>query len=124
MRVGKDDDGVIAVYTCVGEEWVSIASELGRALAFAVADVKILRAAGKGVMAMKLRPEDTILAYELSPNRSGGALVHTERGREVLVTPRRFGANRAGRGAVVLKRGKFVDWRREPVIILDEAEEE
>jgi len=124
MRVGKDDDGVIAVYTCVGEEWVSIASELGRALAFPVTDVNILRAAGKGVMAMKLRPEDHILAFELSANRSGGALVHTERGREVLVTPRRFGGSRAGRGAVVLKRGKFVDWRREPVIILDEAEEE
>ena len=124
MRVGKGDDGVVAVYVCTGEEWVTLASVLGRALAFPVADVNILKAAGKGVMAMKLRPEDRIFAFELSTSTIQGALVHTERGREIKVTPRRYGASRAGRGAVVLKRGRFVDWHHEPVIILDEQGEE
>jgi DNA gyrase subunit A len=120
MRVGSGDDGVVAVYACTGEEWVTLASHQGRALAFSVADVNILKAAGKGVMAMKLRTDDRIFAFELSTSTIRGALVHTERGRELMVTPRRFGASRAGRGAVVLKRGHFIDWKREPVIILDQ----
>jgi DNA gyrase subunit A len=124
MRVGKGDDGVVALYPCVGGEWVTLASHQGRALAFQVEDVNILKAAGKGVMAMKLRTDDRIFAFELSTSTIRGACVHTERGRELMVTPRRFGASRAGRGAVVLKRGNFVDWAREPVIILDKAEGE
>lgn len=124
MRVGRGDDGVVAVYTCTGGEWVSLASERGRALAFSVDDVKILKAAGKGVLAMKLRSEDRIFAFEVSERKSRGALVTTERGRELCITPRRFGSSRAGRGAVVLKRGRFVDWAREPVVVLDQPGEE
>ncbi len=124
MRVSGADDGVVAVYPCVGEEHVSLASERGRVLSFPATDVNLIRGAGKGVLAMKLRPEDRILAFELSAERGGGAVVHTERGREVVVTPRRYGASRAGRGAVVLKRGRFVRWDREPVVILDEQGEE
>ncbi len=124
MRVGRGDDGVVAVYNCVGHEWVSLASEQGRALAFPVSDVNVLKAAGKGVMAMKLRSEDRIYAFDVVARKSQGAKVTTERGRELCVTPRRFGASRAGRGAVVLKRGRFVDWARQPVVIMDQPGEE
>ena len=124
LRVGRGDDGVVAVFTCTGGEWVSLASERGRALAFSVDDVNVLKAAGKGVMAMKLRPEDRIFAFDVVPAKNRGAVVTTERGRELTITPRRFGASRAGRGAVVLKRGRFVDWAREPVVIMDQPGEE
>ncbi|MFH1468243.1 MAG: DNA topoisomerase IV subunit A [Pseudomonadota bacterium] len=121
MKLSGEGDGVVAVYVCDGSEHVSLASDLGRVLAFPVAEVNVLRAAGKGVMAMKLRDEDRILAFELTTEPGQGARVFTERGREVVVTPRRYGGSRGARGSVVLQRGRFVQWERAPIVIIDPA---
>jgi len=124
MRLSGAGDAVVAVYPCFGDEQISLATAGGRALAFPVRQSKLVKAAGKGVLAIKLRPEDAVMAFELAQSSVGGALVRTSRGRELKVTPRRFGGPRAGRGSVVLKRGGFTEWLREPVVIIDEKGEE
>ena len=119
MKLSGEGDGVVAVYVCAGGEHVSLASELGRVLCFPVDEVHVLRAAGKGITAMKLRDEDRVLAFELTTDPGLGCKVFTERGREVVVNPRRYGGSRGARGSVVLQRGRFVQWERAPIVILD-----
>jgi DNA gyrase subunit A len=112
MRPNGDDDAVVAVYVTDTTEQMSIASEAGRALTFPVHDAKFIRGAGKGVIAIKLRDNDRVLAFELTRHKFQGAMVRTPQGREETVRPSKFEGRRAGRGTVVLKRGRFVEWNR------------
>ncbi len=112
MRPAGDDDNVVAVYVSDTTEHLSIASEGGRALCFSAHQAKFIRGAGKGVIAMKLRDGDKVLAFELTRGKFEGAVVRTPQGREETVRPSKFLGSRAGRGAVVLKRGRFVDWQQ------------
>jgi DNA gyrase/topoisomerase IV subunit A len=118
MRPAGADDAVVAVYLSDTTEHMSIASEGGRALCFPAVQAKFIRGAGKGVIAMKLRDGDSVLAFELTRHKFEGAQVRTAQGREETVRPSKFGGSRAGRGAVVLKRGRFVEWT-EPILRYD-----
>ncbi len=111
-RLGSEQDGVIGAYVSDGTEQVSIASELGRALTFPVLEANCLKGAGKGVTGMKLRPEDVVLAFELTRHRLEGAQVVTSQGREETIRPNKYAGSRAGRGKVVLKRDRFTTWTR------------
>ena len=62
---------------------------------------------------IKLKPGDEVLAYDLVDDVGAGVQVTTSRGREVTVSPRRYGGSRAGRGKAVMKRGGFQDWSPE-----------
>ena len=108
-RVGKGDR-VLRVLQSAGHEFASIATRGGNALAFAVAEVGILKGAGKGVTGIKLKPGDEVLAYELVSEPTGGVEVTTTRGRDVVVSLKRYGGSRAGRGQAVMKRGGFQEW--------------
>jgi DNA gyrase/topoisomerase IV subunit A len=119
MRPAGDDDAVVAVYVTDTTEQMSIASEGGRALTFPVQQAKFIRGAGKGVIAIKLRDGDFVLAFELTQNKFEGALVKTPQGREETIRPSKFAGNRAARGSVVLKRGRFVEWA-EPTLRYDQ----
>lgn len=110
MRPAGNDDAVVAVYVTDTTEHMSLASEAGRALTFPVEEAKFIRGAGKGVIAIKLRDEDRVLAFELTNHKFQGALVRTPQGREETVRPSKFAGKRAARGSVVLKRGRFVEW--------------
>jgi DNA gyrase subunit A len=110
IRPAGNDDAVVAVYVTDTTEHMSIASEAGRALTFPVEEAKFIRGAGKGVIAIKLRDEDRVLAFELTTHKFHGALVRTPQGREETVRPSKFAGKRAARGTVVLKRGRFVEW--------------
>jgi DNA gyrase subunit A len=110
MRPNGDDDAVVAVYQCDTTEHMSIASEEGRALCFPVTQVKYVRGAGKGVIAIKLKDGDRVLAFELTRQKFQGAIVRTPQGREETVRPSKFLGNRAARGSVVIKRGRFAHW--------------
>lgn len=112
MRPNGDDDAVVAVYVTDTTAQLSIASEAGRALTFPVNDAKFIRGAGKGVIAIKLRDDDRVLAFELTRHKFQGAIVRTPQGREETVRPSKFEGKRAGRGTVVLKRGRFAEWNR------------
>ncbi len=124
MRLSNAKDAVVAVYPSRGGEMVSIATRGARALCFPVEDAKIVRGAGKGVLAIKLRPTDAVFAFELTEQRLSGALVKTAQGREVIVRPSKFTGRRAGKGAVVLRRGGFVSWEQEAMVSLLTAAED
>ena len=113
MRPDGDDDAIIAVYVTDTTEHLSLASEAGRALTFPVSEAKFIRGAGKGVIAIKLRDGDQVLAFELTRHKFEGAQVRTPQGREETVRPSKFAGKRAARGSVVLKRGRFVDWTQD-----------
>ncbi len=113
MRPNGPNDAVVAVYVTDTTEHLSIASEGGRALTFPVTEAKFIRGAGKGVIAIKLRDDDAVLAFELTRHKFEGASVRTPQGREETVRPSKFGGKRAARGSVVLKRGRFVEWTQE-----------
>jgi DNA gyrase subunit A len=113
MRPNGADDSVVAVYVTDTTEQMSIASEAGRALTFPVSEAKFIRGAGKGVIAMKLRDDDSVLAFELTRHKFEGAIVRTPQGREETVRPSKFAGKRAARGSVVLKRGRFVEWTQD-----------
>ena len=115
MRPDGPDDAVVAVYVTDTTEQLSLASEAGRALTFPVREAKFIRGAGKGVIAMKLRDGDRVLAFELTSHKYQGALVKTPQGREETVRPSKFEGRRAGRGSVVLKRGRFVEWAQQTI---------
>ena len=71
----------------------------------------MIRGAGKGVIALKLHEGDKVLAFELAHGKFEGATITTPQGREETVRPSKFLGSRAGRGAVVIKRGRFSDWQ-------------
>ena len=95
-----------------GEEWVSIATVNGNALAFPVSEANILKGPGKGVTGIKLKTGDKVLAFGITEQEGTGEQVSTTRGRDIVVTPRKYGGSRAGRGKAVIQRGGFKDWVR------------
>lgn len=110
-RLSNPTDRVVSVELSDGTEHVSLATRDGRALAFPVSDLTLVKGAAKGVLGIKLGPEDSVLAFALAREKSGGVEVVTTRGRELVVTPRSFEGPRAGRGKVVLRKGGFETWK-------------
>jgi DNA gyrase subunit A len=120
-----DDDYIFAVHACDGDERLCAASREGRAIVLEVADVPVLKAAGKGVSGLKLRETDAVMAVELARGSVDGPVVVTNNGRDVVVSERKFGiSKRGGRGSVVLTRGSIDVWRRKPVLMLGDDSDE
>ncbi|RME28538.1 MAG: hypothetical protein D6798_02195, partial [Deltaproteobacteria bacterium] len=115
MKPEGGGDGVVAVHLSQGNEHVCLATVQGRALCFPVDQISFAKGAAKGVTAIKLVADDRVLAFELSADRMGGAVVETRQGRREVIRPNKYAANRAGRGRVVLKRDPFVRWCRDTV---------
>ncbi len=114
-RVG-DGDRVIAAYAAGGGEHICVASIEGNALSFPVAEAHILKAAGKGTTAIKLKKTDHVFAFELGCKETDGPTVHTTNGREIVVNARHYGGARAARGKAVIRRGGLENWTREPFV--------
>lgn len=124
MKLEEGTDKVIAAYVSDGEDHVCLASTQGNVLAFLASEIPVLRGAGKGVMAMKLREDDTVFAYELHHDNNTGPSVLTQLGREEVVTAKKYGGARASRGSQLFRRGYFAVWRRPPVIALTKGSSE
>ncbi len=123
-RLGKGD-AVFAVYDSDGSERAAVATKGGRAMLFAVSETPVLKATGKGVMGIKLRDDDEVMAFELARSTMQGPEVVTNGGREFVVRERKFGmSKRGGRGKVILQRGSIDVWHREPVIALGTKQDE
>lgn len=103
-------DQVLRVIPSIGTEWASIATRGGNALAFPVSEVSVLKGPGKGVTGIKLKAGDSVVAYDLVTGERSGVTVQTTRGRDVVVSPKKYGGSRAGRGQAVIQRGGFQDW--------------
>ncbi len=112
MRLDDPADQVVAAYPAEGSEQVCVASTLGNVLTFPVAAVEALKGAGKGVMAIKLRDDDTVIAFELSTDKGAGPTVLTALGRAEVVNPRNYAGERAARGHQLFRRGYFATWKR------------
>ncbi len=118
MRLDGPTDQVLAAYVSHGAENVCLASTQGNVLTFLVSEIPILKGAGKGVMALKLRDEDTVFAFELHAGRDTGPSVLTQLGREEVVNARKYGGARAARGSQLFRRGFFAVWKRPAEIAL------
>jgi len=116
-RLGKGD-AVLAVYQIDDEPWACCASREGHALTFDVDEVPVLKAAGKGVIGLKTRKGDRLVAFELASGAGDGPTVVTSNGREEVVRHRKFGASRGGKGRVIIRRGTLDTWVHEPVVRL------
>ena len=87
-------------------------------LIFPVEEIPPIASAGKGVIAMRLKPEDTLIGATLSVNKREGLAVKTSRGREDIIRQTKYKpARRAGKGYPVILHGELVDVPPEPVEI-------
>ena len=112
-------DEMVAGYVSVGTEDVCVASFEGNLLCFGVAEVPVIKASGKGVIAIKLKETDRVFAWELSTDPQQGPLVVSALGREELVKPSKYAGARAARGHGIFRRGHFALWKRGPEVRLN-----
>lgn len=118
MKVDEDGDAVIAAYVSDGTEQICLASVEGNVLTFPVAEAGVLKSAGKGVTAIKLKDTDRVFAFELSTAPDRGPEVLTALGRAEVVRPAKYRGARAARGQQLFRRGYFAQWKREPEVKL------
>ena len=118
MKLSGKDDEVIAIYPAIGNEWVSLCTRETRALCFKVDEITLVRGPGKGVYAIKLEKNDIVSSFELASDENTGIITQTSRGRDVVITPKKYGASRASKGTKLLKRGAVTDWKS-PLLRLD-----
>ncbi len=112
-----DGDAVLAVWPAGGGERVSLASAGGNVLVFPLSEVAVLKAAGKGTTAIKLKADDEVLGFELAAAPDAGVEVQTTNGRPVTASEKAFGlGQRAARGHAVIRRGGLTGWTR-PLVV-------
>lgn len=117
VRLDEGDE-VIGAWPAAGDEFVCVASRSGRALIFPVEEIPPIAGPGKGVIAIRMEPEDTLIGATLSVNKREGLAVKTSRGREDIVRRTKYKpARRAGKGNPVILYGELVDVPPEPVEI-------
>ncbi|MDE2771989.1 MAG: DNA topoisomerase 4 subunit A [Bacteroidota bacterium] len=115
VRLDEEDE-VIGAWPAAGDEFVCLASRSGHALIFPVEEIPPIAGAGKGVIAMRMKPEDTLVGATLSVNMREGLAVKTSRGREDIVRRTKYKpVRRAGKGYPVILHGELVDVPPEPV---------
>jgi DNA gyrase subunit A len=114
-RLDEVNDGVVAVHLSDGEEQLCIATTLGRALCYPLTEVPVVKAAGKGVAAIKLDEGDTVFAAELSVLPEEGPVVLTAIGKAEVISPARFAGARAAKGKALVKAGRLHSWRVNPI---------
>ena len=117
-------DGVVAAWLSRGDELATLATCKGRMLVYPVAEINEVKGAGKGVLAIKLNPDDSVLAFELSTLRTRGAKVVTAKGREEMARASSHEGKRADKGTVVMRRDQFSKWLQRPVLQTGEKTED
>ena len=124
--LGARGDAVVAVRTVFGpQDSVCLASHDGRVIVFEALSLKFLRGSGKGVNAIRLAKKDRVIDFVLRGSAKEGLAVVTSRGRQVLVTERRYGqVSRGGKGLEVIKRGTLAAVPREAIVVRPAAEDE
>ena len=111
-------DAVVAAVVTVGNENVCLATVRGRALIFPISDVPEVKGRGRGVSAIALEGEDSVLAFCLSTQRLEGLEVETNRGRKEIVRSTKFPVTRRGRkGQPIVLRGFLVPVAQPPLEI-------
>ncbi len=117
-----DDEGgdeVVAAFASGGTEHVCLASFYGNVLCFDVNEATVIRAAGKGVSAIKLKEGDRVFACELSTNPEAGPVIGTADGREAIVRPGRYTGSRGDTGKLPLRGTRLAVWKRSADVRLE-----
>jgi DNA gyrase subunit A len=100
------NDAIVGATVSRGDEIVSLATRQGKCLLFSVDEVNVLGSAGKGVLAIKLAPQDFVLGFALTTHRMSGLEVVTSRGRDEIVRPNKFKVtSRGNRGREIIRQG-------------------
>ncbi|MEE2752028.1 MAG: DNA topoisomerase (ATP-hydrolyzing) [Myxococcota bacterium] len=118
VKLQSEEDALVAVYPCRGNEFATLATRKGHMLAYPVTELSLVRSAGKGFLAIKLNDNDSVLAFSLSEKHRQGALVRTNNGREEKARFSKHAGKRGAKGAAVIRRGNFSEWVQEPHIQL------
>ena len=105
---------VVGVMPVFAKDTLIVASQHAHVLLFDAAEVNELAGPGKGVTAIKLKPDDKVVGFALARQRGDGLTVETESGRAITVTrENQQTASRGGKGIQVVKRGT-VKWVSPP----------
>jgi DNA gyrase subunit A len=124
VRTGGASDGVVAVWLSDNSEYVGIASRKGHILSYPVTEIAVVRSAGKGFLAMKVQAGDEVLAFGLAKSIYEGPEVVTGQGRAETARYSKFKGRRGAKGALVMRRGFFAEWKQNPLLLLGQVEEE
>ena len=124
--VSERGNGVVAVRTVHGpDDRVCLATHDGRVIVFDALSLKYLKGTGKGVNAIRLGKKDRVIDFVLRGNERQGLEVATSRGRQVLVSPKKYGVvSRGGKGLEVIKRGTLRALPREAIVMQPPSDEE
>ena len=106
MRV-REGEEVIGAHIVRGKkEVVMLASQEGRVTLFKAKDVKFLTGPGRGVLGLKLGPNDRVFASAISLASRDRLRVFTTKGAKIDISTRKYRVSgRGGKGIEVIKRG-------------------
>ncbi len=126
MRL-DDDDTIVNVEQCDGTELVAVASRNGRGLMFPVREISHVKGPAKGVRAMSLDKNDTLLDFTLARERLDGLEVETNQGRREIIraTKSKFApTSRGNKGRLIILRGHLIRSHRPPLEIPRHADDD
>jgi len=114
MRLGQEDK-VFGVWPAAGDEFVCLVSRKGHALIFSAEEISVITSPGKGVIGMRVGPEDRLVGANVSVNIREGVAVETSAGRKEIVRRTKYQpARRGGKGKKIIMRGEFTPVAPEP----------
>ncbi len=115
MRLVESDE-VLGAWPAGGSEYVCLASYKGRGLVFGVSDIPLRKGASKGVISIKLRDGDHVFGVTVSPRKTQGLTVKTQRGRrEIIRATKSYRSRRATQGRPIIKTGKLAQVIENPI---------
>jgi DNA gyrase subunit A len=109
-RYARPGDGVevVGVAKITGRETVIAATQQARAMLCPAEEVNYLSGPGKGVILIKLVPEDRVLGFLASTGDRDIMRVETSRGAEQTISTTKYEVTgRGGKGRELLQRGQF-----------------
>ncbi len=101
----KGGDEVLLVAPIDEDQYVTVATVKGHALAVDQSEIPLLGGPGKGVMLVKLHDGDSVLGAQVLMGSHESLVVEKEGGTRFELTIRKFAGTRAGYGAELFKRG-------------------
>jgi DNA gyrase subunit A len=119
MKLEDEADEVVSACASGGTEHVCLASWFGNVLCFDVTEAGVIRAAGKGVAAIKLKDGDRVFACELTTDPEAGPTVGTADGREAVARFGKYRGSRGDTGKLPLRGTRLATWKRQPEVRLD-----
>ncbi len=106
----KGDARILGVYPVHGQETLIAASHKRRALLCQVTDVNYLGGAGRGVLLVKLTPDDHLIGFRTASGDTDTLTVMTSGGGERRINTAKYETtSRGGRGREIISRGRLTE---------------